>query len=252
MSESLLHEEHIIPTNIQEHMDNINKIQRPFGHNKLQLEIEELKTQILNLQSADKEKEMKMSLFKRSVATIQQQLQERNAYIIKLEQTINSSNTSINQSSQDQLSVISDLQNKLQKSCQAYDEQDIKYNVLLKDYDNITQISNQQSYIISKNEDEINELKKLCDIHTRTIQQLETEKQSITNQYNLSKHLFNQLEIEYTNLQQSFNKYKIDASPQCLSPISESIEYQQDDTITPISKSIGSSKRFDRNKTRRR
>ena len=53
--------------------DEIRKI----GHNKLQLEIEQLKSEIEKHIYTNNEKEMKLSLFKQNITNLQTQLQER-------------------------------------------------------------------------------------------------------------------------------------------------------------------------------
>lgn len=97
---------------------------RKIGHNKFQLEIEQLKTEIEKHIYTNNEKEMKLSLYKQNIANLQLQLQERHAHIQSLEESLKNTNTPIintNVEGFDKLqndinlkdSIISDLNSKI-------------------------------------------------------------------------------------------------------------------------------------------
>lgn len=70
---------------MEESTEQIKKL----GHNKFQLEIEELKKEIEAHIYTNNEKEMKLSLFKQNISNLQKQLQECHLKIQTLEESVN-------------------------------------------------------------------------------------------------------------------------------------------------------------------
>lgn len=70
---------------MEESTEQIKKL----GHNKFQLEIEELKKEIESHIYTNNEKEMKLSLFKQNISNLQKQLQECHLKIQTLEESVN-------------------------------------------------------------------------------------------------------------------------------------------------------------------
>lgn len=70
---------------VTDFIDQANNTQKRFGHNKFQLQIEELEQEIEKWKLADREKDMKVALFRKTIATLQSQLQEKSNTIINLE-----------------------------------------------------------------------------------------------------------------------------------------------------------------------
>ena len=66
-------------------INKVNGVTKNLGHNKLQLHVDELEKQIDKLKSNEREYEMKMNLFKKTISTLQGQLQERSAYITMMD-----------------------------------------------------------------------------------------------------------------------------------------------------------------------
>ncbi len=72
----------------QETNDFINKLNstpKYLGHNKLQIQIDELEKVIEKYKQSERENEIKMNLFKKTITTLQSQLQEKSAQISRLE-----------------------------------------------------------------------------------------------------------------------------------------------------------------------
>lgn len=82
---------------------------KKIGHNKLQLEIEQLKSEIDKHIYANNEKEMKLSLFKKTISQLQQQLQEKHQEIQLLNNTQPQTPVVISNN----LEKVDDLSNKL-------------------------------------------------------------------------------------------------------------------------------------------
>jgi len=70
---------------INEFLSKINSTSKNLGHNKLQLKIDDLESKIEKDKIVEKEQEMKLHLFKKTIATLQSQLQDKAAYISRIE-----------------------------------------------------------------------------------------------------------------------------------------------------------------------
>ena len=68
-----------------EFLSKINSTSKNLGHNKLQLKIDDLESKIEKDKIVEKEQEMKLHLFKKTIATLQTQLQDKAAYISRIE-----------------------------------------------------------------------------------------------------------------------------------------------------------------------
>jgi hypothetical protein len=70
-----------------EFVNRLNSTVRNIGHNKLQVKIEELENTIEKYKKTEGEQEMKLNLFKKTISTLQGQLQEKSVHITRLETT---------------------------------------------------------------------------------------------------------------------------------------------------------------------
>jgi chromosome segregation ATPase len=68
-----------------EFLSKINSTSKNLGHNKLQLKIDDLESRIEKYKIVEKEQEMKINLFKKTISTLQTQLQDKAAYISRIE-----------------------------------------------------------------------------------------------------------------------------------------------------------------------
>lgn len=71
--------------NTNEFLNKINSTSKNLGHNKLQLRIDELEDNIQKSKIVEKEQEMKLNLFKKTISTLQAQLQDKSAHISRIE-----------------------------------------------------------------------------------------------------------------------------------------------------------------------
>ena len=76
-------EQHNLKTN--EFLSKINSTSKNLGHNKLQLKIDDLESKMEKYKIVEKEQEMKINLFKKTISTLQSQLQDKSAYISRIE-----------------------------------------------------------------------------------------------------------------------------------------------------------------------
>jgi chromosome segregation ATPase len=114
-------------------LEHVNSTPKKLVHNKLHDEINKLQIEVQKWEKADAEKEMKLGLFKKTIATLQQQIQELNKTLHQsrqLESTVGGSN---------------DYERKAKELQEHYDT---KYNQLQKE--NSTLSNNIQESIIAK------------------------------------------------------------------------------------------------------
>jgi len=78
--------------NVNEFIDNANGVAKLIGHNRFQKEIESLNDELSQLRMADTEKEMKFELFKKTIATLQQQLQDKSDELYSLQTSLSDFN----------------------------------------------------------------------------------------------------------------------------------------------------------------
>lgn len=98
----------------EDFLNKINITQKNLGHNKLYQRIEELQkeleaskelydNEVQKHKNIQKEQDMKLNLFKKTISTLQVQLQEKSAHILLLQNNL--STRSISESSQEQQSI---------------------------------------------------------------------------------------------------------------------------------------------------
>lgn len=78
-------------------IEHVNSTPRTFGHNKLQIDIQELQKTIEKLNLANNEKDMKVALFKKSISAIQQQLIDKASQVSLLEEKVENLSTTLTQ-----------------------------------------------------------------------------------------------------------------------------------------------------------
>ena len=130
------------------------------GHNKLQLQVDELEKQIDKFKSNEKEYEMKINLFKKTISTLQGQLQERSAYITMMDK-------------------------------QHIDPQ---YEKQIED---LKQIINERDMLLSDKNQEIVEVVRRVDILNVNLQNLSAEKEYLNQQTNDAKKHYASLETHH-------------------------------------------------------
>jgi len=98
----------------KEFLNKINITQKNLGHNKLYQKMEELQKELENSKelydnevqkhkNIQKEQDMKLNLFKKTISTLQVQLQEKSSHILLLQNNLN--NRSVSESSQEQQNI---------------------------------------------------------------------------------------------------------------------------------------------------
>jgi hypothetical protein len=81
-----------VKENVEENIEFLQKINstpKSLTNNKMQKRIEEIESEIERYKCIQKEQEMKLNLFKKTISTLQLQLQEKSSHISRLEHTNN-------------------------------------------------------------------------------------------------------------------------------------------------------------------
>jgi hypothetical protein len=81
-----------VKENVEENVEFLQKINstpKSLTNNKMQKRIEEIESEIERYKCIQKEQEMKLNLFKKTISTLQLQLQEKSSHISRLEHTNN-------------------------------------------------------------------------------------------------------------------------------------------------------------------
>jgi len=141
-------------------INKVNGVTKNLGHNKLQLQVDELEKQIDKFKSNEKEYEMKINLFKKTISTLQGQLQERSAYITMMDK-------------------------------QHIDPQ---YEKQIED---LKQIINERDMLLSDKNQEIVEVVRRVDILNVNLQNLSAEKEYLNQQTNDAKKHYASLETHH-------------------------------------------------------
>jgi ribosomal protein L29 len=141
-------------------INKVNGVTKNLGHNKLQLQVDELEKQIEKFKSNEKEYEMKMNLFKKTISTLQGQLQERSAYITMMDK-------------------------------QHIDPQ---YEKQIED---LKQIINEKDILLSNKNEDITDVIRQVDILNMNLRNLTIEREELIRQTNDAKKHYGSLETHH-------------------------------------------------------
>lgn len=187
-------------------IEQANSSPRKLGHNKLQLEIDDLNKQIDAWKLADAQKEIKLDLFKKTIANLQNQLQEKSARITQLETNIH---TDIAKADVERLGsvlsdkdvVIADLQSDIDNLKSQLQD------VTTRNERSQGQLQQSQS-VLDQNQSEITTLKALIHEHVATIQGLESENMLLKQQLTMKENVLDSAQPELDSLREELAVYK--------------------------------------------
>jgi len=141
-------------------INKVNGVSKNLGHNKLQLQVDELEKQIKKFKSNEREYEMKMNLFKKTISTLQVQLQERSAYISMMDK-------------------------------QHIDPQ---YEKQIED---LKQIINEKDMLLSSKNEDITDVIRQVDILNINLRNMSIERENLIQQTNDAKNHYGSLETHH-------------------------------------------------------
>lgn len=174
-----------------EMLERVNSNQKTIGHNRFQQKIEELEKEVEKYNLYKKEQEMKLSLFKKTISSLQTQLQQRNSHTeIQL-----SDNTNI-KTIEEQSELIKGL--TLQISTLKLKNESLD-NLLSTKSLTIDKLENEKSAILNKYDILKSEYEKLNILNSDNISKLNTEitnKTELQNKLNFELSLRENLESE--------------------------------------------------------
>lgn len=159
----------------QEMLERVNSSQKTIGHNRFQQKIEELQQEIEKYNLYKKEQEMKLALFKKTISSLQTQLQQRSSY------------REIPLSDNNNIKLIED-QSELIKSLT------LEISTLKLKKESLDNLLSSQSLTINKLENENSSIVTKYDILKNEYEKL--NKLNDDNVYKLNKEISNKLELE--------------------------------------------------------
>jgi chromosome segregation ATPase len=197
-------------------IEHVNSTPRKLGHNKLQTQIDILENDIAKLRLADTEKETKLGLFKKSISSLQQQLQEKANHISNIdEMKRQNDDETVIQSLKDALAEesikLSTITNNLitlneiakQKDIQIENLQNAsivsadKYQLLLDDYIILKTEFDTQTRTLGLNETQTNLLKQSLQQTTNISEAVHNELQSLRDELTACKLALQNKEYEH-------------------------------------------------------
>jgi len=187
-------------------IDQANNVQKRFGHNKFQLQIEELQQEIEKWKLADREKDMKVNLFRKTIATLQSQLQEKSNVITDLEHSLaeHPATEGIARLENNHKSALEEnllLNSQLSQLQLGFDEQ--SQNKLV-----IQQQLGQSKQSLAQSIVETELLKVQLDQHTTELVTARTQITSLTDQLKMNANLFDSTTNELQVVKQELAKLK--------------------------------------------
>ncbi|NBO99318.1 MAG: hypothetical protein EBU90_04215 [Proteobacteria bacterium] len=194
------------PELVTSFIEQANNTQKKFGHNKFQIEIEQLKEEIEKWKLADREKDMKVNLFRKTIATLQSQLQEKSNAITSLEQSlVDHPNTGVITQLQSNQALVQEenvsLKSQLSKLQLEFDHQSQAHTLQQQELEHI-----QQSYKQSKAEAEL--LKTKLDQLNGELVSAQEQVTSLADQLKMNANLFDSTSSELQVVKQELAKFK--------------------------------------------
>lgn len=194
------------PDHVTNFIDQANNTQKKFGHNKFQLQIDELQQEIEKWKLADREKDMKVNLFRKTIATLQSQLQEKSNTITTLEQSLaeQSHSDSITQLQHNHQSILEEntlLKSQLSQTQLELDNQS-HANLLLQ------QQVEQSEQTITQSMAENEVLKSKLDQHHKELVAAREHITSLTDQLKMNTNLFDSTTNELQIVKQELAKLR--------------------------------------------
>lgn len=199
-------EELINSEETREFLEEVNTTQKKLGHNKLQLEIDGLRNEITRLKKIDVEKEMKLTLFKKNISTLQTQSQERLDEISRLKIAIqnNPQTLEVNDLTK-QIDELKILNNNLKNNLQ---EKERLYNTQVSINKELEVIKDKARNDILNLNTQLESLKKHMDDITKNKDDLQIEVNKLKSQVELKSNVSENVVLELQELKDELIKYK--------------------------------------------
>lgn len=188
----------------QEMLERVNSNQKTIGHNRFQQKIEELEKEIEKYNLYKKEQEMKLALFKKTISSLQTQLQQRSSY-----REIPLSDTDNIKTIEEQSELIKSL--TLEISTLKLKNESLD-NLLSTQSLTINKLENEKSSIVNKYDILKSEYEKLNKLNSDNVCKLNKEisnKSELQNKLNFELSLRENLESELLILKDQSNTIQL-------------------------------------------
>lgn len=187
-------------------LHHANNTQKTFGHNKFQQEIEDLKREIDKWKLADTEKDMKVNLFRKTIATLQGQLQDKSNMITLLQQDLQQNPDTLELLEQRQTQQHLNQQNLvLQNKVDSLEKQ---IDTVSKHNDTLNANYEETKMLLNKSYSEVAALKTKLDDQNKQLKLEQEKNQKLVDETNMKSNLYNGAVQELDILKQDLAKLK--------------------------------------------
>ena len=232
-------------------ISHVNAIEKRFGHNKLQLEVERLSKEVERWKLADSEKEMKLVLLKKTISTLQSQNTQHIEKIAELEQVLKDAHVSIGLTDLQQ--KVTSLQNKASKQHETIITLQSEKASCEKHVTELNATVTSHLHEKARLEDELNQVKAAFHSQTSLMNTLQEHERQLMVENEASSSLLQAVKEELSVLKQELVNHKSKAielqdnlcqKEECISKISlqlnetestleKHIEMQTNDSVVP-------------------
>jgi chromosome segregation ATPase len=193
-----------VSTESEDFLNKANNTQKTFGHHKLQVQIDELQAELQKSKSQVKEQDTKITLFKKTIVTLQTQLQEKISQMntrTNADATQNSTITKLNDKIKTHLDQNIDLQKQV-------NELTDKVNQLTVELSTVAQEKNTLSEKFIDMKKRCTLLEGSCQDHVQDLDHKVEMISKLQNEKDLEESLKNKMTSEMSNMQSEIENLK--------------------------------------------
>lgn len=189
-------------------LETANNTEKRLGHNKLQLEIENLNKELEKWKIADSEKELKLGLFKQNISQLQKQIVDQASIISQLRS--DSDNNPLIQQTSDNLTQIDLLQTE--KVSLQRDITTLQNNIreISKQLESANYEKTQLQIQLEKIQSETSNIKTKFDEHTKVLSEKDQVITKLTSKLTNETSVKEKVEAELETLKKEISKIKQD------------------------------------------
>lgn len=207
-----------------EFLEHVNSTARKLGHNKLQMEIDTLNKEIEAWKVADAQKEVKLDLFKKTIANLQSQLQEKASRLNELQSSLdNNPAAQIHQLTQ----LITDKDSKIEQLSASLEIVRRELDLCSSQLQDADKVQQSQRTMIDSKCSEIESLKTTIEQQVRSIAELEADNLTLRQDLQMKTNLVDNSQTELEILRQELAVYKTKMEEQVLLMMETESELQK-------------------------
>jgi chromosome segregation ATPase len=191
-----------------EFLDNVNSTPRKLGHNKLQLEIDNLNSKITELSKTISQKDIKISLFTQTINTLQLQLTDKSNEISSLTEQLHTVQLERSDFITKMNNKMSTTENTLHSTKETLNDLCCEMKSCCTEINTLTDIVSDCKQQNENNIQEITLLKHTIDSNILLINDLESQLKSVRDDCTLKDSIATNLQSEITFLKSQVKFYK--------------------------------------------